>query len=135
MIKFQGTDNLDTEVITQSLRVNAPCVVEKGKLIKATFILECLKKFLFSANNQGKEFFVYLEKTKVMKCDSFLESFMICFGMYFVMNLEYPKEISLFLEFIQRYYMKIHPDTGSKSKKLPLSKRRVINLMNQLRNT
>lgn len=61
----------------------------------------------------------------VLECANFMEAFQMCFGLCFLFNLEYPREASCSLEFVQRYYMKIHPDAGSKSKKNSLSKKKL----------
>lgn len=60
---------------------------------------------------------------------SFTESFKICFALFFIMNLEYPKKLSTTLEMIQRFIFKIHPDSGTKSKRVPGAKKKVIALM------
>lgn len=64
--------------------------------------------------------------------ENFTEALKMCFAMYFNFDLMYPKDVSTTLEFIQRYFYKIHPDSGTKSKKLSTSKKRVINLINKL---
>ncbi|KAJ3662388.1 hypothetical protein Zmor_006739 [Zophobas morio] len=54
------------------------------------------------------------------------------FGLYFIMNLEYPDKVSAVLEMMQRFFLKIHPDQGSKSKRVTPTKRKVIGFMNKL---
>ncbi|KAK4882214.1 hypothetical protein RN001_005533 [Aquatica leii] len=66
---------------------------------------------------------VYLEKVKVTDCIHFTEALQIAFALYFNMNLEYPKAISTTLEMIQRYFLKIHQDSGTKSQKISSSKK------------
>ncbi|KAK4886629.1 hypothetical protein RN001_002900 [Aquatica leii] len=65
---------------------------------------------------------VYLEKVKVTDCIHFTEALQVAFAIYFNMNLKYPKAISTTLEMIQRYFLKIHPDSGTKSQKISSSK-------------
>lgn len=77
-----------------------------------------------SENEEGVAFQVFFEKQSVLKCDRLLDAVAASFGLYFILNLEYPKEISCFLEMIQRYFLKIHPDNGIKSKKNNSSKKK-----------
>lgn len=67
--------------------------------------------------------------------DNFLIAFQVAFSIFFNLNLQFPKKLSITLEMIQRYFLKIHPDAGTKSKKTPRSKQRVINLINSLKKT
>nr|XP_023012729.1 uncharacterized protein LOC111502798 isoform X1 [Leptinotarsa decemlineata] len=78
-------------------------------------------------------YLVYYEKTPVNPngFSTFEEAFQLAFAIYFNFNLKYPANISLTMEFIQRYFFKIHPDSGSKANKPSFS--RVVNLMNKLR--
>lgn len=70
--------------------------------------------------------------------NTFGEAFQFAFALYFNCNLKYPSGISLSLELLQRYFLKIHPDSGTKStpqsKKNKNLKSRVISLINKLRN-
>ncbi|CAH0564387.1 unnamed protein product [Brassicogethes aeneus] len=75
---------------------------------------------------------VFMEKQQILEVSSSLEGIKLAFGLYYVFNLEYPKETSTLLEFIQRYFLKIHPDSGTRSKKLRASKTKVISLINKL---
>ncbi|XP_063903736.1 uncharacterized protein LOC135123169 isoform X3 [Zophobas morio] len=79
------------------------------------------------------QFYIYMEKERVVQCKSFFQALECCFSLYFIFNLHYPKETSTFLEMIQRYFLKIHPDSGSKSRKLSASKKNVLGLMRKLR--
>lgn len=63
---------------------------------------------------------------------SFVSPFKVAFGLFFVLNTEYPHGLAVTLELLQRYIFKIHPDAGSKSKKVPASKRKVITLLNKI---
>lgn len=75
-----------------------------------------------------------MEKQLVVEVESVMEAIKIAFGFYFIFNLEYPKEVSTVLEAIQRYFFKIHPDKGSRSKKQSFSKKRIIALINKIEN-
>lgn len=65
--------------------------------------------------------------------ETFIEAFQVAYTMFFVMNLEYPKKMGVTFEMIQRYFLKIHPDAGTKAKRIPRSKQRVINFINTLK--
>ncbi|KAK4885821.1 hypothetical protein RN001_002092 [Aquatica leii] len=88
--------------IEEILKVNAPCIVEI----------------------ENKEISVYFEIVKVTDCIHFTEALQVAFALYFNMNLEYPKAISTTLEMIQRYFLKIHPDSGTKSQKISFFKKK-----------
>lgn len=85
-----------------------------------------------SGNKGSSNFEVYFEKRKVLECQQFLEGLSAAFGLHFILNLEYPKGVSTILEMVQRYFLKIHPDSGSKSKKISSSKRKVISLIKKI---
>lgn len=65
-----------------------------------------------------------METETVLEIDEdFIEAFIVLFALYFNFNLQYPKEVSNTLEFIQPYHFKMHPEgAGTKSKKKPFSK-------------
>lgn len=46
-----------------------------------------------------------------------MQAWQCAFGIYYVMCLQYPPELSNMLEMVQRYYLKINPDQGSKATK------------------
>lgn len=87
------------------------------------FVLDTIESPIFE---------VYFEKQKILECKNVFDAISCTFGLYFILNLEYPKEISTFLEMLQRYFLKIHPDNGSKSKKITSSKRKVISMIKSL---
>lgn len=63
---------------------------------------------------------------------SFMEVLQETFALYYICNMAYPSELSATLEFIQKYFFKIHPDCGSKNKRQSSTKFKVLNLMNKL---
>lgn len=81
-------------------------------------------------------YYVYLEKERIVNDghETFEEAFKVSFALYFVFNLVYPKEITTVMELIQRMMLKIHPDVGSKSKKVNQTKKKVFNFMNKFKN-
>lgn len=80
----------------------------------------------------GDLFRIYFEKEEILTSETLVDAVMETFGLYFILNLEYPKEISTFLEMFQRYHLKIHPDIRTKSKKKSSSKKKIIFLIKQL---
>lgn len=102
----------------------------KSVLKKSCFL--DLLLLLFVAGTNPEEMYVFLEKKPVIKVETFGEGLQIMFGLYFVFNLEYPKQASCVLELLQRYILKIHPDVGTKSKTLNTSKRKVISFLNKI---
>ncbi|XP_039302913.1 uncharacterized protein LOC105206844 isoform X1 [Solenopsis invicta] len=81
--------------LNEILQMNAPCIVSIGNHFQVF-----VEKQLF-----GKEF------------STFIEARQCAFGIYYVMCLQYPAELSNTLEMVQRYYLKINPDRGSKASK------------------
>lgn len=63
-----------------------------------------------------------------------MEAVKQCFSCFYIYGLQYPKGASSTWEFIQRYFMKIHPDQGTKSQTFSNSKRKVLSLMKLLAN-
>ncbi|KAK9751803.1 hypothetical protein QE152_g4750 [Popillia japonica] len=88
-----------------------------------------------SAEESG--YMVYLEQVPINDDVYliFVEAFVISFALYFITNLQYPKDVCYTMEMIQRYYCKIHPDVGSKSGKKIGAKSRVLTLINKLHQT
>ncbi|XP_066589602.1 uncharacterized protein [Prorops nasuta] len=79
-------------------------------------------------------YYLYIEQVLFMRTEScFYEVLQLLMAAYFVFNLEYPAGASCTFEFIQKYLLKIHPDSGSKSRKSG-NKSKVLSLFNKLRN-
>ncbi|KAI4459143.1 hypothetical protein MML48_6g00001703 [Holotrichia oblita] len=93
----------------QTLTTMAPCI-------------RCLK--------ESKEYIIYLEKREIMRVDNLLEALQVTFALYYNFNLIYTQGCAATLEFIQRYFMKIHPDRGSRNKNKRCGK--LLSLINQL---
>lgn len=55
-------------------------------------------------------------------------------ALYFIFNLEYPATASYTMEVLQRYFLKIHPDQGSRSKKTGTRLRKIVAFINNLSN-
>lgn len=45
--------------------------------------------------------------------ETFIEAFKVLFATFMIFNIKYPKQISLTLELIQRYFFKINPSSPS----------------------
>lgn len=73
-----------------------------------------------------------IEKNVFSSVETFDAALEMAFGAFYIFNLEYPKNICTTLEMIQRYFLKIHPDQGSRSKKQGATKKKVIGLMTKL---
>lgn len=71
---------------------------------------ECLQPFIIIEGVFGifkiKRTFVFLDNI-VYETDSVLHALDICFKAFFVFDLKYPEQASLFWHFIQRFFFKI----------------------------
>ncbi|XP_018564290.1 uncharacterized protein LOC108905764 [Anoplophora glabripennis] len=106
--KVQTKDNLE------NLLINSPCIV-------------------ISEDDKGTNYHVAIEKELINNgTTDFVSAFQQCYAMYYICNMQYPKSLSCTFEFVQRYYMKTHPDQGTKSKIFSASKKKVIALMKKL---
>ncbi|KAF2904769.1 hypothetical protein ILUMI_01405 [Ignelater luminosus] len=84
---------------------------------------------ILEIGNGNGDFAVVMEQRSICKSHSVARAFEIMTAYYFILNLEYPKEVSCFMEFI--HFLKIQPEYGSKSKNSK-TKQRVITLMKNL---
>lgn len=81
----------------------------------------------------GNRYFSYVEKqnTDLEGYSTFLEALKVTFSFYFILNLKYPQKFDTTLEFLQRCFLKIHPDAGSKTTRLSATKKKVFNFLNK----
>lgn len=86
---------------------------------------------LFQMKEEKRKFPFTWKKTVLVISHSFEEALKLLFAVYFNFNLMYPKKVSVTLEMIQRYFFKVHPDSGTKSSNTP-SKKKVISFINKL---
>ncbi|KAG5880129.1 hypothetical protein JTB14_027503 [Gonioctena quinquepunctata] len=79
-------------------------------------------------------YYVYFEKENVGNDGeaTFLDALKVAYALYFILNIKYPKDLSTTMEFLQRMFLKIHPDSGSKSKKVSAVRNKVFNFINKL---
>ncbi|VEN62885.1 unnamed protein product [Callosobruchus maculatus] len=85
--------------------------------------------------NAEPRFYLYVEKNLIHLdgYETFIEAFKIAMAIFFILNLRYVRTLETTLELVQRYFLKIHPDAGSKTKKATASKRKVLNLLSNLK--
>lgn len=79
-------------------------------------------------------FKVYVDRV-VVNSDgykTFSEASKIVFALYSIMNTKLPRTYYVTMEFIERYFLKIHPDSGSKPKLIGSTKK-IFNLMNKFK--
>lgn len=68
----------------------------------------------------------------IEKTSCFIEALKMLMCVYYMFNMEYPKNSTCTLEFLQKYFLNIHPTCGSKSRKVS-TKYKVLSLFNKLR--
>ncbi|KAG5900594.1 hypothetical protein JTB14_017452 [Gonioctena quinquepunctata] len=70
--------------------------------------------------------YVYFKKKNIGNDGeaTFLDALKVAYALYFILNKKYPKDLSTTMEFLQRMFLKIHPDSGSKSKKVSAVRKR-----------
>ncbi|XP_029157655.1 uncharacterized protein LOC114930077 isoform X2 [Nylanderia fulva] len=78
-------------------------------------------------------FYLYIEKLLIERTYCFYEALKMLMSVYYIFNMEYPKNSTCTLEFLQKYFLNIHPACGSKSHKVS-TKYKVLSLFNKLRN-
>ncbi|CAH0555858.1 unnamed protein product [Brassicogethes aeneus] len=142
--------NDDEELVLKVLRVLATHFKEDLKSFFYQFqnvspedntILEeipILEPVLIEFDMSGQKIYnVAMEKNLISDkgYPSFTEAFYICFCLFFNFGVKFPRNVSTTLEMIQRYILNDHPDTGTKSKKVEASKRKVIALITKLKNS
>ncbi|CAH0554613.1 unnamed protein product [Brassicogethes aeneus] len=79
------------------------------------------------------EYIVQLENLRSNPVNDFESAFLMTFALYFIFGLEYPKKNACTFEFIQRYFFKIHQESGTKSS-IKNVKNKVFNLILKLSN-
>ncbi|KAG5878845.1 hypothetical protein JTB14_018984 [Gonioctena quinquepunctata] len=78
--------------------------------------------------------YVYFEK-EIIGNDgvaTFLDALRVAYALYFILKIKYPKNLSTTMAFLQRMFLKIHPDSGSESKKVSAVRKKVFNSINKL---
>lgn len=77
-------------------------------------------------------FYIFVEKMRINDgTQNFKNALQMMFACYYVFNMQYMKETTSTLEFLQRYFAGIHPETGGKGK--AVAKNKVLGLYNKLR--
>ncbi|KAG5875152.1 hypothetical protein JTB14_025585 [Gonioctena quinquepunctata] len=142
-LKLKGTQIIDEgkskllvilEIVSKYFKENMSSIYIESNIIPDTKALGSHPLIVKVGNRDDFKniYLLYYEKCCVDEkgCQSFDDAFRIAFAFYFNFDLKYPSDISLTLEFVQRYFFKIHPDTGPKANKASFSK--IINLINKL---
>ena len=62
-----------------------------------------------------------------------MKGFFVMLSLYFILNIKYPAVVSLCLETIQKYMLKIHSEMGTKFAKNIIGNRRVLNFLAKLK--
>ncbi|XP_032689763.1 uncharacterized protein LOC116853016 [Odontomachus brunneus] len=77
-------------------------------------------------------FYLFIETIQIKRTYCFYEALEMLMSAYYVFNIEYPTNCACTLEFIQKYFLNIHPTSGTKSRKIA-TKYKVLSLFNKLR--
>ncbi|XP_076062107.1 uncharacterized protein LOC143037566 isoform X1 [Oratosquilla oratoria] len=73
----------------------------------------------------GSNFYLASDGVIVMRdIPCFIQAFALMFKLFFIMDVKYPSNAGFTLEFVQRFFMKIDPNSGTKIHKGPQKKRR-----------
>lgn len=83
-------------------------------------------------DTERRMFYLFIEAAQIERTYCFYEALQMLMSSYYVFNMEYPTHCACTLEFIQKYFLNIHPDTGTKSRK-NATKYKVLSLFNKLR--
>lgn len=77
-------------------------------------------------------FMVFAEKKLVLQCDSFISGLEYLCGLFYILNIKYPKPIAKLMEFVQRSCLKIHMNRSRAEKLTDTQKGKVMNLIEDL---
>lgn len=77
-------------------------------------------------------FYLYIENVLIERTCCFYEALEMLMSVYYIFNMEYPVKSACTLEFLQKYFLNIHPISGTKSRKVS-TKTKVLSLFNKLR--
>lgn len=83
-------------------------------------------------DTEHQMFYIFIEAIHIERTYCFYEALEILMSAYYVFNMEYPTQCACTLEFIQKYFLNIHPLSGTKSRKVA-TKYKVLSLFNKLR--
>ncbi|KAG5884514.1 hypothetical protein JTB14_021650 [Gonioctena quinquepunctata] len=122
------------EIVTKYFKEDLKLIYRHSENLPDNQMMESHPQILKIGSQSNSEYIYYLfyDKCNVNEkgYKTFEAAFRLAFALYFNFNLKYPADISLIMEFVQRYFFKIHPDAGSKANKPSFS--RVVNLINKL---
>lgn len=82
---------------------------------------------------ERRMFYLFIEAIQIERTYCIYEALEMLISTYYIFNMEYPTLCASTLEFIQKYFLNIHPTSGTKSRK-GATKYKVLSLFNKLRN-
>jgi len=88
--------------------------------------------FIITDDTSCRTFYLYIENVLIERTCCFYEALKMLMSVYYIFNMEYPTNSTCTLEFVQKYFLNIHPTCGSKSRKVS-TKYKVLSLFNKLR--
>lgn len=77
-------------------------------------------------------FYLFIEQLQIERTCCFYEALQMLMSSYYIFNMEYPTKCACILEFVQKYFLNIHPSYGTKSRTVS-TKYKVLSLFNKLR--
>lgn len=77
--------------------------------------------FVLEESDGRKTYYIHMERQLVepdhLNFKTYQDAFVVWFAFYFNFKIQYPKEVRTTMDMVQRYYFKIHPDSGGRMKK------------------
>jgi len=77
-------------------------------------------------------FYLCIENLLIERTFCYYEALKMLMSVYYIFNMEYPTNCTCTLEFLQKYFLNIHPLAGSKSRRIS-TRYKVLSLFNKLR--
>ncbi|KAK6177816.1 hypothetical protein SNE40_015845 [Patella caerulea] len=107
--QFFMVDETTTAREVEKHRSDSPCIAVLG-----------------TSPEDATEFMIVIDNVVTTTTNSFKKAFTLYFGLYYVLNIEYPIQLSGILEFVQRCFVGINPD-GCKAAKSSKRKKSAVN--------
>lgn len=93
-------------------------------------IIICINLYV-TDDAEHRIFYLFMEYKQIEITHCFYEALQMLMSAYFIFNMEYPIQCACTLECLQRYFLNIHPSSGTKSRKVITFK--VLTFYNKLR--
>nr|XP_023027460.1 uncharacterized protein LOC111515468 isoform X2 [Leptinotarsa decemlineata] len=91
--------------------------------------VESLRPCLIFVEDDSK-YYIVIEKIIVNDgTTDFIDALKQCYGCFYIFNMKYPERALSTMEFLQRYFMKTHPSTGTKASTSGTNKNSVIRFL------